>query len=98
MPAYLIALLTITDRSFFPEYRAGMAPLLDKHGGRQLAGGKPSEKLEGDGWVLPDHAVVVEFPTMEAARAWYYDVDNEPLIKLRQSGAIGKLMLIDGMG
>ncbi len=98
MPAYLIAQLTINDPSYMKEYRDGVVPLIDKHGGRQLVGGKPAEKLEGDDWDLPDRAIVVEFPTMEAARAWYYDPDSEPLIKLRQSGAIGKLMLVDGMG
>ncbi len=97
MPAYMIAQLTLTDTSYMEEYRAGVIPLMEKHGGRQIVGGKPAEKLEGD-WDLPDRAIVVEFPTMEAARAWYYDPDYEPLIKLRQSGAISKLMLVDGMG
>jgi uncharacterized protein (DUF1330 family) len=97
MPAYIIAQLNFTDTSYMAEYRAGVVPLLKKHGGRQLVGGQPAEKLEGD-WELPDRAIVLEFPSMEHARAWYNDPEYAPLITLRQSGAISKLMLVDGMG
>lgn len=97
MAAYLIAQLSFTDPSYMKEYREGVVPLIKKHGGNQLVGGAPVEKLEGD-WELPDRVIVIEFPTLEQARAWYDDPNYAPLIKLRQSGAISKLMLAESMG
>ncbi len=98
MTAYLIAQLNFTDQSYMKEYREGVVPLIKKHGGNQLVGGAPVAKLEGDDWELPDRVIVIEFPTLEQARAWYDDPDYAPLIKLRRSGAISKLMLAESIG
>ncbi len=96
MPAYIIAQLVFTDDSHVEEYRRGIKRLLDKHGGRQIVGAKPARKLEGD-WELPDRAVVLEFPSLEAAETYYGDPEHAPLIALRQSGTISKLMLVEGI-
>lgn len=39
---------------------------------------------------------IIEFPTMEAARAWHSDVEYQPFIKLRQTGSHLDLMLVEG--
>lgn len=96
MPAYIIAQLVFTDESHTKQYREGVKRLLKKHGGRQLVGAKPARKLDGD-WDLPDRAVVLEFPSLEAAETYYDDPEHAPLIALRHSGTISKLMLVDGM-
>ena len=36
---------------------------------------------------MPSAIVVIEFPSMAAAKAWYSDPAYAPLIKLRQSGS-----------
>ena len=41
--------------------------------------------------------VVVEFPSLEAARAWYNDPEYAPLIKLRQTGSEAEIVLVDGL-
>jgi len=41
--------------------------------------------------------VVLEFPSMEHARAWYRDLEYAPLIRLRQSGSDTELVLVDGL-
>lgn len=96
MPAYMIAQLVFTDEAHIKEYRERVGPLIRKHGGRQLAGAKPAKKLEGD-WDLPDRAVVLEFPSLEAAQAWYDDPEYAPLIAMRQKETISKLMLVEGV-
>ena len=44
-----------------------------------------------------DILVVLEFPSMEAARAWYADPDYQPLIRLRQSGSDIELVVAEGL-
>jgi len=96
MKAYIIAQLVFTDESHTEEYRAGIERLLAKHGGRRLVAAPPARKLEGD-WDLPDRAVVLEFPSLEVAETYYNDPDHAPLIALRQSGTVSKLMLVEGV-
>ena len=59
-----------------------------------MRGGK-HEVLEGT-W-HPTRLVIIEFPTIEAARAWYSDPDYVPLIKLRQSAGSDHLLIVEGM-
>ena len=40
--------------------------------------------------------VVIEFPDMAAAKAWYGSAEYGPLVKLRQSASTGSLLLIEG--
>jgi uncharacterized protein (DUF1330 family) len=54
------------------------------------------ETLEG-ATPLPSGVVVLEFPSMEQARAWYRDPDYAPLIKLRQGGSDVELVLVEGV-
>src|SRR5215475_1554049 len=65
MPAYIIAHGEITDREVFREYGRRSHPLLEKFGGKVVAGGK-HEVLEGD-W-HPKVLVVTQWPDMAAAR------------------------------
>jgi uncharacterized protein (DUF1330 family) len=54
------------------------------------------ETLEGT-TPLPNVMVVLEFPSLEQARAWYRDPEYAPLIKLRQSGSEIDLVLVEGV-
>jgi uncharacterized protein (DUF1330 family) len=38
----------------------------------------------------------IEFPTMEAARAWHNDPEYQPHIKLRQTGSKVSMILVEG--
>ena len=84
MPAYAIGRLQMRDPSWVAEYGPKTAALVAKHGGRYLVRGV-AERLEGHG-ALPSSIVVLEFPSMAQAKAWYNDPEYAPLIKLRQSG------------
>jgi uncharacterized protein (DUF1330 family) len=69
--------------------------LVQKHGGKVLTGaGSAMEILEGDRQ-LPSYMVLLEFPSMEQAKAWYHDPEYALLITLRQSGASTDNILVD---
>jgi len=40
--------------------------------------------------------VVLEFPTMERARAWYHSPEYAPALALRHKAAAAKLILVEG--
>jgi uncharacterized protein (DUF1330 family) len=96
MPAYVICQIQVRDPSWVKEYGTKLQPLLKKYEGRTLVHAGKVELLEGT-TPLPSVIVVLEFPTMEQARAWYRDPEYAPLIKLRQGGSEAELILGEGM-
>ena len=96
MPAYVINQLTINDTAYQKDYYAKVGALLRKHGGRQIVGGPPVERLEGD-FELPERVAILEFPTIDHARAMWNDPEYAPLIKARQACTEGRVMLLEGM-
>lgn len=96
MAAYVIGRLQIRDASWREQYRATVPALVARHGGRYLVRGGAMETLEGNA-SLPDGIVILEFPSMKQARAFYHDPEYAPLIKLRQSGSNVELVLVEGV-
>jgi uncharacterized protein (DUF1330 family) len=96
MPAYVLGRVQMRDPSWVAEYGTKIQPLLQKHGGRYVVRPGKMEILEGS-TPLPSGIVVLEFPSMEQARAWYHDSEYTPLIKLRQGGSDVELVLVEGV-
>ncbi len=95
MPAYAVGFLKVHDPSWQPEYRSRLPAVIAKHGGRLLAGGGPREVLEG----APPNAdavIIIEFPSMDHAKAWYGDLEHAPLVALRQTGSTLDMVLAQG--
>lgn len=94
MPGYLIANLDVTDAATFNEYRQKVEPVIERYGGRYIVRGGAIETLEGG---LPlKRLVVLEFPTLDAARRFYHSADHAPLKKLRHGNTNSDLVLIEG--
>ena len=96
MPAYVIGRLQLRDPSWLERYRAKVPSLVTKHGGRYLARGGKAETLEGSA-PLPSSFVILEFPTMDAARAFHGDPEYAPYIELRKAGSDTELVLVEGL-
>ena len=93
---YMVGLVAVTNKDWVAEYREKNAKLLEKYGGHIIARGKPMVTLEG---TAPDAhtVVVVEFPSMAQAEAWYYDAEYQQLAKLRQTGSSADFFLVEGL-
>ena len=95
MPAYVIAHIDVKDPVRYADY-IKMSPIsIQKHGGRFIARGGKVETLEGT-W-QPKRLVLIEFPTLEAAREWYASDDYAPAKALRQATSRGDLVVIEGV-
>jgi len=96
MPAYAIGRLRSKNWSWLKEYGPVTAALIEKHGGRYLARGGEVQRLEGEE-EIPDAYVMLEFPSMEQARAWYADPEYAPMIELRQAHSEIEFVLLEGL-
>jgi uncharacterized protein (DUF1330 family) len=95
MPAYLIAAIEIFDEPRLDRYREVAPPIVEKFGGRFLASSKEVVSLEG-GW-RPHRVVVVEFPTVERATAFFHSPEYQAAIKMREGAAELKILVVDGL-
>lgn len=94
MPAYLIANLTVTDPAKYQEYRAGVAAALEAFGGQFLVRGGAVTQKEGAPF---NRVVVVRFPDMATAEAFYHSPEYAGLLALRLAAAEGSLALVEGV-
>ena len=94
MPAYIIVNIEVTDREGFARYRDAVPPLIAKHGGRYLVRGGELQVKEGaPGW---QRLVVLEFPTLAAAHAFYDDPAYAPLLALRLASTNSQMVMVEG--
>jgi uncharacterized protein (DUF1330 family) len=92
MSAIMISDLTIRDTEAFQIYRSHAAPAIAKFGGRSLARNGAIHVLEGE-W-NPHTVVVVEFPSMEQAKAWYASPEYAEALKVRDVALTRNLILV----
>ena len=76
------------------EYMSQVQATLDPFGGRFLVHGGEIDVREGD-W--PGDVVLVEFPDLERARAWYDSPAYQEILPLRADHLAGELVLVDGV-
>lgn len=94
MKAFVVAAETINDEVTFSEYRRAVPATLESFGGKFIARGGRLKRLEGD-WPNP-RLVIIEFPSREAAEAWYSSPEYQKIIGLRLKSSVGNLVLVEG--
>jgi uncharacterized protein (DUF1330 family) len=95
MPAYIIVNIEVTDSQGFERYRAAVPPVIAAHGGRYLVRGGDLHVMEGaPGW---KRLVVLEFPSLAAARAFYASADYAPLLALRLATTNSEMVMVEGL-
>lgn len=94
MAAYVIASVDVKDPVRYADYRNMVVPTIAAYGGRFLARGGTVDILEGD-W-QPKRLVIVEFPSVERAKAWWSSPEYADAKALRQATSEGTLVVIEG--
>jgi uncharacterized protein (DUF1330 family) len=94
MPAFaLFDNLQVDDPEALAEYAARVTPIVERFGGRYVVRGGEWETLEGQ-W-SPRFPVMIEFPDLAAARAWYHSDAYRPLRDLRHRAATVNAVLME---
>ena len=94
MAAYIIVEADVHDPVAYEEYRKLSTEAVKKHGATFLVRGGARHVLEGD-W-QPKRIVVLEFPTPEAAHAFYHSPEYEKAREARKHAAKLNIILVEG--
>lgn len=94
MKAYVIVEVSITDQIIYEEYKKLTPAAIAAFEGKFIVRGGRTETLEGD-W-QPERMVVVEFPSVDKARAWWHSDQYAKARAIRQHSAHTKMLLIEG--
>lgn len=95
MPAFVIVSIDIHDPVLYERYKALAPSSIGVYGGKYLTRGGAVEVLEGE-WT-PRRFVILEFPSMEKARAWHDSPEYAPAKALRDSCARSLMLLAEGL-
>ncbi|HEY3806385.1 MAG TPA: DUF1330 domain-containing protein [Kofleriaceae bacterium] len=93
MAAYLISRLDVSDPAAIAEYARRAPESIERYGGKYLVRRGDVTVLEGE-W--NPTLVIVEFPTVEAARQWYASPEYQAVRHSLFRGAERDLVIVDG--
>jgi uncharacterized protein (DUF1330 family) len=92
---YFVAEVRVTDRVWVAEYVQAVTPMVERYGGRYLARTTRAEQVEGEREPL-GIALLIEWPSREAAMAFYESEEYRPYRESRVAGSINEFMLLPG--
>jgi len=96
MPVYVLAeRLAVHDPDGLQRYLHEVSLTVAAHGGRYWVVSSEVEVLEGE-W-QPAALAMFEFPTREAALAWWNSPDYAPLREMREASASYNIVLAPGV-
>lgn len=94
MPAYMLARINVKDPAQYEEYKA-LAPIaIKKYGGEYLTRGGEMETLEGPEETM--RVVILKYPDMATARAFYDSPEYKKARDARAGAAEGQFVILEG--
>jgi uncharacterized protein (DUF1330 family) len=95
MPAYVIVDVDVKDPVTYDEYKQLAPASIAAYGGRYVARAGRTETLEGQ-WI-PKRLVVLEFESLERAKAWHDSPEYRDARALRNRTATSNMVVIEGL-
>ena len=94
MAAYVAIQAEVTDPEKFKRYQELAGPSLAAFGGKVLSAGSDLERLEGQ-WQRPTF-VLLEFESLDKAKAWYAYPEYQQAIAARSGNAVFEMIAVAG--
>jgi uncharacterized protein (DUF1330 family) len=91
--AYWVAHVDVRDPEGYKGYVATAKPAFERYGAKFLARGGAYEAMEGRG---RGRNVVIEFPSMQAARDCYNSPEYQAAKAIRQKYAEAEMVIVEG--
>lgn len=95
MAAYLIARLAVSDPARLGDYLRTTPPVVAKYRGKFIVRGGTTVTLEGPQETR--RIVILEFATLDDARAFYHSPEYAAARKLRADIAVAEFIAVDGV-
>ncbi|HKW80133.1 MAG TPA: DUF1330 domain-containing protein [Casimicrobiaceae bacterium] len=93
-PAWVIGHVSVKDAARWEQYRQSVPATLGPFGGKVVMRGRVTDTLSGTH--RHSDAVVLEFPSVDAARGWHASAAYQELIPLRREAAEADLVIVAG--
>ncbi len=94
MAAYIIVQVNVNDSKRYEDYKKMVPSTLEPYGGQFLVRGGKVENLEGS-W-NPARMVIIEFDSVERAKAWWGSNEYAEAKALRQATADTEMIVVEG--
>jgi uncharacterized protein (DUF1330 family) len=95
MTGLIIVDIEVTDAVRYEDYKRLASVAIAAHGGRYLVRGGRSEVLDGD-WT-PRRLVVLEFESVDKAKAWRDSPEYAEAKRVRESCARVNMIVVEGV-
>jgi uncharacterized protein (DUF1330 family) len=95
MAAYVLLNIDVTSPELYAEYVKVAGATVERYGGRYLVRGGKAEKLEGS--LEPKRLVVLEFPSLERANAWWASAEYREPKAIRQLASTSDSIIVEGV-
>jgi uncharacterized protein (DUF1330 family) len=93
--AYVVVQVDVKDPVRYDAYKTMVPPSLEKYGGRFVVRGGQVHTMEGT-WA-PSRFVLVQFPSVEQAKAWWASPEYAEAKALRQATAESQMIIVEGL-
>lgn len=94
MAAYVVVSVDVKDPVRYEDYKRMVPASLKPYGGRFIVRGGAVQVQEGT-W-RPKRLVILEFPSVDRAQAWYDSPEYAPAKALRQATSSADLLIVSG--
>jgi uncharacterized protein (DUF1330 family) len=95
MSAFIIVEIAVKDAAGYEEYKKLTPASIAAYNGKFVVRGGHCETLEG-GWA-PQRIVVLEFPDVNSAKAWWASEEYAPAKAIRLRTARTKMIVVNGV-
>ena len=95
LPGYVIAEVDVTDPATFQKYAEKAPGTIAQYGGHYVVRGGKFDSIEGD---APKRFVVIQFDSVEKAKAWEDSPEYDAIKPIRHSSAKSRVFIIEGYG
>ena len=90
----IVQVSDIFDPEAYATYRPLAGKAVAEHGGTFLVRGGTAERFEGSGEC--GRNVMLEFPSVAAAKAWYNSPEYQEALKIRLAASTASLIIVEG--
>ena len=96
MAVYALVEIEITNSDGMAPYMEAVSDTVAAHGGKYLVRGGATEVVEGGPGEYPVK-VILEFPSMDAAKGWYDSSEYQAIIPHRTENSSCNFLFVEGV-
>ena len=97
MAVYVLIDIVVREQAAkadYARYLEKVRPMVERHGGRNLARGGKITPIAGD-W-KPERIILIEFPSSDHVKQWWNSPEDKAITGLRENSTLAKAVIVEG--